>query len=101
MTLVKLVSVEDLKPNQMKAAEANGKKILVVNLNGTYYAIGNKCTHRNCLLSNGKLKDDTVQCSCHGTIFDVKTGNVIKGPAKEPEPKYAVTVENDQVMADI
>ena len=98
LALVKLASVEDLKPNQMKAVEANGKKILLVNLSGTYYAIGNKCTHRGCILSNGSLKGDTVQCGCHSAVFDVKTGNVVKGPAKEPEPKYAVKVENGQVM---
>ncbi len=101
LALVKLASAEDLKPNQMKAVEANGKKILLVNLNGTYYAIGNKCTHRGCMLSSGSLKGDTVQCGCHGAIFDAKTGNVVKGPAKEPEPKYEVKVENGQVMVSI
>jgi nitrite reductase/ring-hydroxylating ferredoxin subunit len=85
----------------MKAVETEGKKILRVNVNGIYFAIGNKCTHRGCMLSNGKLKGDTIQCGCHGTIFNVKTGNVVKGPAKEPEPKYDVKVENGQVMVSI
>lgn len=101
MALVKLASVGDLNPNQMKAVEVNGKKILLVNLNGAYYAIGNKCTHRGCMLSSGKLKENTVQCGCHGAIFDVKTGNVVKGPAKDPEPTYDVKVENGQIMADV
>lgn len=101
LALVRLASVEDVKPNQMKAVEADGKKILLVNLNGTYYAIGNKCTHHGCMLSSGALKGDTVQCGCHGAVFNVKTGNVIKGPAKEPEPKYEVKVENGQVMVNV
>jgi nitrite reductase/ring-hydroxylating ferredoxin subunit len=98
MALVKVASAGDLKPNQMKAVDADGKPVLLVNLNGTFYAIGNKCTHSGCRLSNGTLKGDTVQCGCHGSIFDAKTGNVVKGPAKNAEPKYEVKIENDQVI---
>jgi nitrite reductase/ring-hydroxylating ferredoxin subunit len=98
MALVKVASAGDLKPNQMKAVDAEGKPVLLVNLNGTFYAIGNKCTHRGCLLSKGTLNGDTVKCGCHGSIFDVKTGNVVKGPAKNAEPKNEVKIENDQVM---
>jgi nitrite reductase/ring-hydroxylating ferredoxin subunit len=98
MALVKVASAGNLKPNQMKAVDAEGKPVLLVNLNGTFYAIGNKCTHSGCRLSNGTLKGDTVQCGCHGSIFDVKTGNVVKGPAKNSEPKYEVKIENDQIF---
>jgi len=101
VTLLKIAAVGDLGPNQMKPVEVEGKKILLVNLNGTFYAIGNKCTHLGCMLSSGKLKDETVQCGCHGAVFDVKKGNVVKGPAKEPVPKYDLKVENGQIVADI
>jgi nitrite reductase/ring-hydroxylating ferredoxin subunit len=101
MTVFKLFSAEDLKPNQMKAADAAGKSVLVVNLAGTFYALGNKCTHMNCSLSNGRLKGENIQCPCHGSIFNVKTGEVVGGPASKPEPKYDVKVENGQVMISI
>jgi len=101
MAFLKIFSAEDLKPNQMKAADAAGKSVLLVNLEGTFYAIGNKCTHMSCSLSNGRLKGETVQCPCHGSIFNVKTGNVVGGPAAKPEPKYDVKVENGQVMISI
>ncbi len=101
MALIKVASTDDLKPNQMKAIDTEGKPILLVNLNGTFYAIGNKCTHRGCLLSNGTLNGDTVKCGCHGATFDVKTGNVVKGPAKNAEPKYEVRIDGGQVMISI
>jgi nitrite reductase/ring-hydroxylating ferredoxin subunit len=53
------------------------------------------------MLSNGTLKGDTVQCKCHGSVFDVKTGNVIKGLAKKPEPKYELRVSDDQILVNI
>jgi nitrite reductase/ring-hydroxylating ferredoxin subunit len=98
MTFLKLFSAEDLKPNQMKVADVAGKSVLVVNLAGTFYALGNKCTHMSCSLSNGRLKGENVQCPCHGSIFNVKTGEVVGGPASKPEPKYDVKVENGEVM---
>jgi nitrite reductase/ring-hydroxylating ferredoxin subunit len=101
MTPIKLASTADLKPNQMKAVNANGTPILLVNLNGSFYAIGNKCTHRGCALSNGTLNGDTLKCACHGSVFNVKTGEVIGGPAKKPEPKYELQVSGDQILVHL
>jgi nitrite reductase/ring-hydroxylating ferredoxin subunit len=98
MTFVNVASAADLKPNQMKAVNANGKPILLMNLEGTYYAIGNKCTHMQCTLTNGQLKGEVVQCSCHGSKFNVKTGKVVGGPAALSEPKYEVKVEDGKVL---
>jgi nitrite reductase/ring-hydroxylating ferredoxin subunit len=98
MALIKIGSTIDFTPNQMKAVDADGKPVLVVNLNGTFYAIGNKCTHMGCTLSKGTLQEDNVHCPCHGSTFDLKTGNIVRGPAKKPEPKYELKIENDQVL---
>ena len=98
MGFIRLASINELKPNQMKAVDADGKPVLLVNLNGTFYAIGNKCTHMGCALSNGTLKGDNVQCPCHGSTFDIKTGNIVRGPAEKPEPKYELKIEKDQVL---
>jgi 3-phenylpropionate/trans-cinnamate dioxygenase ferredoxin subunit/naphthalene 1,2-dioxygenase system ferredoxin subunit len=100
-TTFKLVSPADLAPNSLKAVTIDGKPVLLANVNGTYFAIGNKCTHRGCLLSNGKLNGDTVKCPCHGSIFDLKTGAVVHGPAKTPEPNYEAKIENQQVYINV
>jgi nitrite reductase/ring-hydroxylating ferredoxin subunit len=101
MALVKIASTSDLKPNQMKVVHAEGKPVLLVNLNGTFYAIGNKCTHMGCMLSNGALNGDNVQCPCHGSTFDVKTGSLVRGPTKKPEPKYELKIEKDQIFINV
>jgi nitrite reductase/ring-hydroxylating ferredoxin subunit len=98
--LVKVASKKDLMPASMMGVEVNGKEICLVNLGNTYYAIGNRCTHMGCMLSDGELGGENVRCSCHGSMFNIKTGNVIKGPAKNPEPTYQVKTEADQIMID-
>ncbi|MFB3890378.1 MAG: Rieske (2Fe-2S) protein [Candidatus Bathyarchaeia archaeon] len=101
MTSLKVASVGELKPGEMKAVDAGGKTVLLANVEGAFYAIGNKCTHMGCSLSRGRLKGSNVECPCHGSTFDVKTGNVVRGPAAKPEPHYEVNVENDQVMISV
>jgi len=98
MAFVNVASASDLKPEQMKAVNVKGKPVLLVNLNGRYYAVGNICTHMGCPLSSGTLKSEKVECICHGSTFDLKTGKVVRGPAEKPELKYEVKVENGSIL---
>jgi len=98
MTLVNVASTSQLKLDEMMAVNANGKAILLVNLDGTYHAIGNICTHMGCPLSKGTLKGENVECVCHGSTFALKTGKVVRGPAEKPELKYEVKVENGKIL---
>jgi len=74
----------------MTAVQADRKDILIANAHGKISAIGNTCTHQGCTLSGGRLDGETVQCPCHGSVFNVRTGEVVQGPAKKPEPRYEV-----------
>jgi len=101
MVFVKAVLKKDLEQGRMLGIEIGGEKIVVANLAGTYYALGNRCTHRGCMLSDGKLEGENIRCRCHGSVFEVKTGNAVKGPAKKPEPVFEVKVEGDQVLVNV
>ena len=90
-----------LPAGKMTAIDANGQSILIANVGGTYYAIRNICTHRGCHLSDGTLNAERVQCPCHGSTFDVRTGALVKGPAKDPEPSFKVVIKGDQILVDI
>lgn len=96
---VEVTSTKDLMPGQMIGIEKEGKSILIANVNGTYYAIGNICTHMGCNISDGTLNGDTVQCPCHDSTFNVKTGAVVKGPANKSEPTFTLRVDGDKILA--
>gem|GEM_PF-450571 len=101
MGFVRVASTKDLKADEMMSIEAGGKQICVANVGGTFYAIGNRCTHMGCLISDGTLRGERVTCPCHGSTFNVRTGAVVKGPAEKSEPVYEVKVEKDQVLVDV
>ena len=69
--------------------------VAVFNVAGTFYATQNECTHARGPLCEGKLDGSTVTCPWHGSRFDVSTGAVVLGPAKNPLQTYRITVDGD------
>ena len=51
---------------------------------GGWLAFDDECTHHACPLHDGVLEGATIECECHGSIFDLRTGAVLRGPATEP-----------------
>ncbi|MEM2081722.1 MAG: Rieske (2Fe-2S) protein [Candidatus Bathyarchaeia archaeon] len=98
MNFEKAALRNEIPAGKMKSVEVSGISILLANINGEYYAIGNKCTHRGCKLSNGVLEGYNVKCPCHKSVFNVKTGEVVHGPASKPEPTYDVKIEGEQIL---
>ena len=88
--------VSDVAPGQLVAVDVEGTSVLVANVDGRLFAIGDMCTHRGCSLAEGELSGKVVTCPCHGGEFDVTNGQVITGPPKEPTPAYPVQVAGDE-----
>jgi 3-phenylpropionate/trans-cinnamate dioxygenase ferredoxin subunit len=84
---------EDLKEGDMRAFDVPGTKIAVANVDGTFYAFDDTCTHLRCSLAEGDLEETTVICPCHGSEFDVTNGAVLQGPAREPVETYETRVD--------
>ena len=101
MDCAKVGLKKEIPVGKMQTVEVAGVSVLLANIAGKYYAIGNKCTHRGCKLSSGEFEGETVKCPCHKSVFNVKTGEVVHGPASKPAPKYAVKVEEDQILVSV
>jgi 3-phenylpropionate/trans-cinnamate dioxygenase ferredoxin component len=41
-----------------------------------------------------------VTCPCHGSQFDVTTGQVLNPPATEPVPVFPLRVEEDEIEVE-
>lgn len=83
----------DLREGEMRAFDVRGTKIAVANVGGAFRAFDDTCTHMACSLAGGDLEENTVICPCHGSEFDVTTGAVLQGPAREPLATYETRVE--------
>ncbi len=81
----------------MKKVTLGTQQVLLANVGGKYYAIGNVCTHADGPLDRGKLVGNEVECPWHGSHFDLTTGQVKRGPAGRPEPVYEVKIEETEI----
>jgi nitrite reductase/ring-hydroxylating ferredoxin subunit/hemoglobin-like flavoprotein len=84
--------VDDVAPGRIKQLLVGAEEVAVYNVDGTFYATHNECTHAAGPLSESDLEGKVVTCFLHGSCFDVTTGAVLCGPATEPVKTYKVTV---------
>jgi len=92
----------DITPGKMHKVTADGKEILVTNIDGSYYAMDDTCTHSGASLSEGSLEGSIVTCSWHGAKFDCKTAKLASFPAKIKDLKsYKVIVESENVFLEV
>ena len=85
------------EPGTMAAFEAGGVHVAVANIDSTLYAFGGTCPHRQCSLAEGTLVGAVVTCPCHGSQFDVTTGERLRGPAVRGIPVFAVRDDADEL----
>ena len=96
-----VAEVSVLNRNAMEGVRVDGSDVLVANLDGKIVALDNKCTHRGCRVSTGKLNGAIAECPCHGSEFDLLTGEVKQGPAIKPLKRYDVAIEGDKIMVKL
>lgn len=88
-----------LAVNQMKLVRAGGKRIAVGRTDKGYVAFQDRCTHKGGPLSDGVMMCGRVQCPWHGSQFDVHTGEVKAGPAKQNIETYEVRTQKKKIGA--
>ena len=98
--LLKIAEAKDVPPGQAAAFTIEGLKIALFNVKGTYYAIGDTCTHGEISLSEGFVEDETLECWAHGSQFSLVTGAPLNLPAYEPVPVFQVELIGGDVYLD-
>ena len=98
---VQAAKVGELASGEMELVEAGTRAVVLINVGGELYAIDNECTHAACDLAYGRLEGDILECDCHGSRFNVKTGAVENPPALDDVPTYALRIEGDDVLVEL
>ncbi len=88
-----------LLPGESTVVYDGDTPILVVNLDGRFYAVEDKCTHDDYELSPGPVDAaaGTIECVMHGARFDLREGTALCAPAYTPVAKFPVKVDDGQV----
>ncbi len=98
---VRALRSTELSPGNGTVVELSGARIAIFNVDGTFYAMDDTCTHAGGPLSEGELDGTVVTCPWHGATFEVKTGGVLGPPAANGLRSYEVKVEGDDVLVSV
>ena len=98
---IRVAKAAELAPGSVLRVDVAGKAIAIYNLDGTYYATDDICTHAYASLAEGFLDGATIECPLHGAQFSIKTGEALSPPASEPLATYAVRVEGEDILVAV
>jgi nitrite reductase/ring-hydroxylating ferredoxin subunit len=95
-------AVDVSRNSSSTSVRVDGTDVLVVKLDEGWVAIENRCTHADCSFdSDGEIDATTVICNCHGSEFDVRTGEVLMPPAIDPIMTFPVRTRDGGLEVEV
>jgi nitrite reductase/ring-hydroxylating ferredoxin subunit len=98
---VKVAKVDDIPSGEALSVEAGGQPLALVRVDGEVFCIHDICTHEHAHLSEGFCEGYEIECPLHGSIFDVRTGEVKSLPATEGLKTFPVKIEDTDVLVEV
>lgn len=96
-----IASLDDLPPGERLIIQIGDLDILVFNIAGEVFAIGNVCSHDGNPLDDGEIVDHEIICPRHGARFDIRTGEVRALPAVIDIPAYPSRIEDGKIQIGV
>ncbi len=100
-TFLPVAQVSEIANGERVFFEIGDKPVVLFNIGGQFFAIGDTCTHDDGPLGDGDLDGYEVICPRHGARFDVRNGKATKRPAVVATPWYPVRVVGTQIEIGI
>jgi 3-phenylpropionate/trans-cinnamate dioxygenase ferredoxin subunit len=91
------VGFDSLIPGRPIQIDVDGKPVCLARVGDEVFAVSNVCTHSYAELSDGEIKDFTIECWLHGADFDLRTGNALTLPATEPLETFQVERDGNEI----
>ncbi len=97
----RIAALSDVPEGGNKAFEIGGRSVLLCRSTSGVFAVENMCSHALAHLEGGKIKGPHIFCPLHGVRFDLRTGAPNGTLTKKPITIYPVSVENDEIFAEL
>jgi 3-phenylpropionate/trans-cinnamate dioxygenase ferredoxin subunit len=98
---VEIAMADQLTDGERLFVELGGKSIVLFNLAGKLFAIGDVCSHDNGPVGDGDIEDNEIICPRHGARFDIRSGKATSLPAIVDIPAYPVRVVEGMIQIGI
>lgn len=93
----RLGALAELPEGELHSMDVAGLPLLTLRRGSSVDVLSNICSHMSGPLDDGELvgaasDDPCVTCPWHQSVFSMKTGEVVHGPATAPQPKFETRV---------
>jgi nitrite reductase/ring-hydroxylating ferredoxin subunit len=96
------IAADDGGPHAPRAISLAGRDLLVTAWDGGWLAVEDRCSHAGCAFSeDGEVDGPRIVCNCHGSEFDLRTGEPLRGPAIRPVRTFPVRVSAGVVEIEL
>lgn len=90
----------DVPSEGFKVVTLNGHAVVLVNHEGSFYALDNRCPHMGFPLHRGSLNKGILTCDWHHARFDLCSGGTFDLWADDAR-KFAVDVRDEEIWVDV
>jgi len=98
---IRIAGTHEIPKNKMRVFKIENYEILVVNVEGEFYAFENRCPHMGYPLYLGSLEGKVLKCGFHYAKFDVSTGRPLGSFTKEPLSTFKVKIQNSSILVEL
>ena len=98
---VEIAPASELPNGERLFVELGDHPIVIFNIAGHFFAIGDVCSHDDGPLGDGVLEDHNIVCPRHGAEFDVRTGKAMSMPAAVDIPAYPVQIRDGTIFVGL
>jgi len=88
---VKLSAIPD---GDMLKGHVDDQAVVLVRRGDELFAVGAKCPHYGGPLAEGLVVGETIRCPWHHACFSLRSGEVLRAPARDPLPRWRVEVSD-------
>jgi 3-phenylpropionate/trans-cinnamate dioxygenase ferredoxin component len=100
MTELARIPAAKVEPGTAIRLEGGLVGVCLVRIGDRFFAIADRCSHAQVLLSEGDVDEEecSIECWKHGSTFSLLDGQPQSLPATQPVPVYQVHLEGDDVV---
>ncbi|MEP6656432.1 MAG: non-heme iron oxygenase ferredoxin subunit [Betaproteobacteria bacterium] len=96
-----VAAMGEVAEGEAKQVCVGAEIIAIYNLEGTFYATSDTCTHEEASLCDGYIEGDTIECPLHQAVFHIPTGKVLREPAKTSLRTFPVRVVSATIEIEV
>jgi 3-phenylpropionate/trans-cinnamate dioxygenase ferredoxin component len=90
----------DVEEGGLQQVDIRGEPVVIARRDGDLFAFEGYCTHEECPLWEGEFVEHRIECYCHGSFFDIRTGEALVGPALVSLETYAVREQDGEIQVE-